>query len=867
MGTGGFIPSNRSQMVTFYNTTGVIEKDKNMYFAPRFEDEDDIVYESFIDKLNAICPPPSDYNAIMLTGWSPEDRTLVVRGNIDDFRVITDTGACLNYLIVKRSITKKLPDESTITNEYYYGFFITGVEQVGGSSVKVSVEPDDFTNVFYLHNSHQITAGEAESLSYEPFNERMKNCYVNRQHYDRVKKYRDYWELEITLSLDNYYGTPEFIIGHVITLEFDDGGVLSGSIRYIDDEDSPVIRFWIRTQTKLDFDEDYSTGELTYEGDNFYFQYDYRYAKWRFTPQIEPTNQRIFLNQEESFKFKYQYRDERRPFGFNEVFSQSQLNYLKDVSSFNNITDVDLKKKILKCCIQYFVIEMKSSEREGRIYYSLTEGDWQYYYAHLVNNCGGFGKESVVLALPFFNVPDVFKKYESAIYGFALYFRVNGSSTALMELPSASKAYAILNSLSLSDFALGAFILNDICIPDDLISFDFIEKRVIFNCNAGFDSTSWDLNPQSQKGLYIVPIDYELEQEDKPNGLGYVVSPMPPEEDSVPSKVVKVGDYCLPMLMPSGLSSRDFSINIYEEKLTGWDKVWNEFIDPVLEAEPYSFYSLSYLAYEMPFNKNRYYEDMIIKFSYIASVNGAIKLSYIPSYKVENKEFKYYNDSMTFIIPSNLPLTSNSYITYYYQNQAQMKNQFAVNDYNRAVDLGQHFFLSGPNAVGMSATKKGWVGAVSETGNQFVQMANEAIDWAQSNKVIEMNQKAKLADMGARPDVVKQSGSDVFFDLYSTENRPYFNHYTIDTVSYNTIAKFLERFGYNVNLYDSLHAIDRVGWNFIKLNSFDWNPQAQYDIMNEQEASIKKIFSEGVTLLHDRDYLYSGHNYEMIFVE
>ena len=193
-----------------------------------------------------------------------------------------------------------------------------------------------------------------------------------------------------------------------------------------------------------------------------------------------------------------------------------------------------------------------------------------------------------------------------------------------------------------------------------------------------------------------------------------------------------------------------------------------------------------------------------------------------------------------------------------------MKNQFAVNDYNRGVDLAQHFFLSGPNAVGQSAFKRGGYGAIAETINQFAQMGDEVIDWGQSNKVIEMNQKAKLADMGAKPDNVKQVGSDVLADLLTTENRPYVNHYKIDEASYNSISKFLERFGYEVGLYDSIHANDRVGWNFVKLTSFDWHGA---EIMVEQEDNIKKIFNQGVTMLHDKSYLTSGHNYETILDE
>ena len=72
----------------------------------------------------------------------------------------------------------------------------------------------------------------------------------------------------------------------------------------------------------------------------------------------------------------------------------------------------------------------------------------------------------------------------------------------------------------------------------------------------------------------------------------------------------------------------------------------------------------------------------------------------------------------------------------------------------------------------------------------------------------------------------------------------------------------LERVGYQVNLYDTLHVVDRVGWNYIQLNAFDFNPTT--NIMVEQENTIRQIFSQGVTLLHDKSFLTAGHNYEKI---
>lgn len=874
MGTGGFIPSNRTQLVTFYNTTGVIEKDKNIYFAPRFENEDDIVYETFIDELNAICPPPSAYEAIMLTGWSPEDRSLVVRGNIDDFRLITDTGACLNYLIVKRSITKKLPDESTVTNEYYYGFFITGVEQIGGSSVKVSVEPDDFTNVFYLHNGHSITALEAQNKSYEPFNERMKNCYVNRQHYDRVRVNSKAYILKIYFT--NVSSGLDLALANSITLNFPDSDAIIGTIRGFDDSEYDILTggdlaLEIETTGKTYIDPEPSNmTTISYHSVDYTADY-YSDIQWLYEPRVVTTNERVFLNQEESFRFKYQYRDQRRPFGFADVFSSGELSQIEDSNSFSSLSD-NLKKKILKCCMQYLVLEMKGKEQFAyQRYIDDTDpnnyGEDRSGFANLISNIKKYA--SPVIFKPFFNIPDIFKKFESNIKQFVFsskivtpqYTPVHESSAT--DLTDIYYDFQQMNLHGFSDFVYSAYVVNDICVEEESLFIDLINRKIIFLSQNGYISGS-----NNDKGLFIVPVDFDPTSSTK-NGINFHYNNTADKTFNRVNSWETFGTEVGTFLGLNDTYARDFSINVYDEKLTGWyqNSLKRNYADPVLEAEPYSFYSLSYLAYEMPFNKNRYFSDMQIKFTYFLSVNGAIKISYIPTYKIENKEYKYYNEGLIFTIPSSLPLISDSYSSYYYQNKAQMKNQYAVNDYNRGVDLAQHFFISGPNAVGMSASKRGWVGAVSETGNQFSEMANEAIDWAQSNKVIEMNQKAKLADMGAKPDAVKQTGSDVFGDLETTENRAFFNHYTIDNMSYNTIAKFLERFGYQINLFDTLHTIDRVGWNYVKLNSFDWNPQAQYDIMNEQETSIKKIFAEGVTLLHNRNYLYSGHNYEMIFEE
>ena len=855
MATGGTIPSGRKQYVYFYNTHGVIEKDKQMYFAPIFneDNEGEAVSEAFLELFEEVCPPSSAYSEIEISSWSPQDRTLVVKGNIDDFRLITDEGACLNYFLVKREVTKGEGQQAS-TATYYYAFFITGVEQVGGSSVRITAEPDDFTNVFYLHNTHVLTNIEAVYGAYEPFTERMKNCHVNRQHYDRVEFNGSYYILHVDLV--NVEPGISLELGKQISIEFEDHNpkTVTGEIVGYDDSayDIGDLYLEIKTDERVEIGQQENWSHIYYLGVTYLCEYVLSDIRWDELDNIVPANQNIFLNQEDSFRFKYQYRDERRPFAFENVFTEEELSIIKNTSSFASLSQ-ELRKKILKTCIQYLVFEMKSQEKFMKIdLYVNTDLD-RSEDREFSNNIKGFQKSCTNVFFPFMNVPDIFSKFESDISQWTFKWKLkNQTGGSWYDVDSATRAYRKLNKNSLADFVYSAYVVGDVGLPQSKFDYDFVNKEIHFICNEFYGNTS-------AKDLYIVPID-DNDPLYSTRYFRYVYSSLANLNAHLASSVSFTTTGTLIALMLSQYNERDISINISETI----PNLKSSYYDPVLEAEPYSFYSLSYLAYEMPFNKNRYYQNMKIKFTYVISINGAIKLSYIPIYTVESKEYKYYNECLTFTIPSSLPMVSDSYSTYYYQNKAQMKNQFAVNEYNRGFDIAQHIFLGGPSRVGATAITKGGYGALAETVNQWGQIADEALDVIQSTEVIEMNQKSKIADVGAKPDVVKQSGSDAFSDLVTGENRPFFNHYTIDRVSYNTIAKMLERFGYQVNLYDSLNTIDRVGWNFVKLNSFDWNPASQYDIMIEQEESIKKIFLQGVTLLHNPYYLTAGHNYEVI---
>lgn len=874
MATGGTIPSNRTQKVTFYNTTGVIERDKNIYYAPRFSKlvgltANTEVREAYLSGFTGVCSSSSDYSEIEISGWSPQDRTLVVKGNIDDFRLVTDEGLCLNYFILQRNVTKGESEET-----HYYGFFVTGVEQAGGSSVRITCEPDDFSNVFYLHNTHNLTAIDIAE-DYEPFNEKLKNCYVNRQHYNRVAYVtrtitkRDHYEGNIT-SINEVSTGQSTSMNVTLTHE---GTLVNESHYGVTPNNVTVTNVEYRVMfdtPNVIYTAYFTSGEFGFTSRiTVHYSFDIEYEVT--VTQLEPDNMKVFLNQEETFRFKYQYRDMKYPISiYDGNFTEEEIDIIESEYTFSNLSD-NLRKKIIKSCISYIVVETKSPEILMPYLFQNTVGSSAYsliYRAESGQLITGkkTRRSNPVIAYPFLQIPEVFKKY-NIDEAFSIYIMAYGLHVREIVRAGRDNIEQLLYTLqhnAISDFIYSAYYVKDVNFPNSEINVNLQNSRVEFNCivpNEQYPaSTSTIVYPAKyDKGLYIAGIMNKplgTEEITYSNSINVVYT-----NDNLTSITSQYGAIGF---MVSGYDNNVFEIEVSETI----PDLSLSYYEPVLEAEPYSFYSLSFLSgYEMTFNKNRYYEGLSsnIEIYHYVAVNGAIKEGYIPNYEVDLHKTKYFNEGLIFVNSSSLALVSDSYSSFYYQNKAQMKNQFAVASYQYDSDAWQKVFVTSPNQVGLRASKAGGWGALAETGSQIMGWIDDAIDYNQEKHVIEMNQKAKLADMGAKPDSFKQTGSDLIFDLNTNEYQPFLNHYTIDELSYNSIAKLFERTGYQVNLYDSLHTMDRVGWNFIKLNAFDFSTDT--NIMITQENSIRKIFTEGVTLLHDKSYLTSGHNFEIILEE
>ena len=450
MATGGTIPSARKNIVTFYNTTGVIEKDKNVYFAPRFSkyplSVSKKVSKAYIDILDSVCPPSSNYKGIELSGWLPQDRTIVVKGNIDDFRLVTEEGDCLNYFIIQRKVTKGLVEKT-----YYYGFFITGVKQAGGNSVSITCEPDDFTNVFYLHNEHVLTSQEGD---YEPFNEKIKNCYINRQHYNRVKKtVDDYYIMSLRIdSISPSISESSIHVGDSISMRFEteDLPEVVGTVLSFEILTSTSLSLSVKTNEEEDIGEPQQYSQMNIAGSVYNFDYRAEDIEWehKVDTEIFLDNMKVFLNQEETFRYKYQYRDYKRDLYQHINFTDSEYQEIDEASSLSDLSET-LRLKVIYDSLYFLVVETRGMEIVSK--YTRTLGltlDTQLDSGNLI---GSLRRPNLTISYPMLS-GSKFTKFKAELEKIDFLYSLPGVSTETGNyyLYSAKQIYYIINKMAIS---------------------------------------------------------------------------------------------------------------------------------------------------------------------------------------------------------------------------------------------------------------------------------------------------------------------------------------------------------------------------------------------------------------------------------
>lgn len=311
------------------------------------------------------------------------------------------------------------------------------------------------------------------------------------------------------------------------------------------------------------------------------------------------------------------------------------------------------------------------------------------------------------------------------------------------------------------------------------------------------------------------------------------------------------------------------------EYSVGKEDLLRSYYEPVLEMEPYSFYSISMSEIEAPLDRKRYYQmdngspyfpdvDVFYRKSrvplfYNQAVNTMVKIGVIPEYTINGITQRYYSDELMFVTTSGVTVKVDSYASFMYVMSPQLKAQSHLAVYNAQRDMEKAIISGVGNAVA-GAVNQNPAGAIQGlTGIINQQITNE-----QNIYNVATNIKAQKASAGNKADTFLQSGSDYIYELNLDEYCVMLNHYRIDEASYNSIAKMLERFGYYVRLYDHLNIYNRIGYNYIKLAGFDFD-ESNIKVSDKQMEAINTIFTQGVTLLHQKDYLHTNsHNYEVV---
>ena len=752
----GTVASNITQTVSFYNTTGVIEKEHNLYYCPSLTGN--TIPASWLSAFNTVCSPSSSYSAITISQWQPEDRVLSIKGRIEDFRNVRH--GILNYCIVTQTVT----DEEEVSKTYYYAFFITGAKQNGIGAVTLDLEPDHFTNVFYLQNSDDVTY--ANNL----FNNKLKNTYIERQHYDRVELFND--------------------------------GEESG---------------------------------------------------------IRMINFELFGNVEESFKYKRQYKDYRELVNYGDMLTSSEKLLVEQTDSFVGLSET-LRNKIARLCTGFLHIVLNNNDI--LLSYASPNTDQTSFTIRkkprtLYPNIRPLTvNDLTTIIVPVAVIPDIFIKYKTGIEG--QYFnRIRGRIVMAGETKYLLKPLYIRDFFSdekLKPFILTAYLTKESYLYNEL-SYDYATGITIDITVRQLDDTYTEAELTENK-LAVFPYNTTNENITSitSNELGYTLTNLSSETAGFSfhkaNGTTVTLDYKLGIIERQGKSVYELPIN---------DNVINknlktEYFDTVLTFNPYEFYTLSYLGrIEVPLNKINYYGDRNIRINQAVIISDVCKYSVLPEYKINGQWIKYYQEGLEVTFANQLTVASSKREEYLVANQTQMRNQYAVNN----AELGKGLVSAVTNALPMAVMSGPLAGAVAGS-----QMISAVATWGINQKETEMNQKAKLGDLGNLPDNLKQTGTDINVDMLINEMGLYLNHYTIDTLSYNSICKYLERYGYLINIYDKINAFGRKGWNYVKLVDFELDTY----LSEAQEESIRQIFSNGVTLLHEPSYLHndSVHNYETI---
>ena len=852
---------------TFLNTDSIIERENNLYYMPHSLISGDSGYENVVcfaykNTLLSICNSLDGYRDIILSRWSPQDRELIIKGDVYNFRRENNNSTPLNYMLVKRD---ELDENGNIINSYFLGYFIERAIQKGINSVSLSLSVDDFTNVFFLMNTNVLTSLDDYSYA-DKIQKGLINTWVEREHIDRIfKTATDSYALktndDVFVNNDEKYNYRYQIKDYTYPLSFNSGNIVQFS-----KEEMQTIDSYLEDEF-FDIEESLRNKIVS------------SCLCWCLVKCKNPITLPICYIQSTNTEQRW-------------VFSESPKKGL--VNSKTNIAD----------SMQTLLIPGIVIRKEFEKFSSVLENIVFDYYCNKLYGAGqgnNFNLQSDFLVGGGSDMKPVINNIGLT------YFTDNENKNAL--LLDLKKFTSALSNNAWADYILSATIIRDLNVPYVI---NYVNDRIRIRFVGGLFSTLRLTIPGGDTSSTRLIKQYSyyykrfISNMPLPSGIwgGFIPSNLASLSDVIGGNVYnlknvgasinrldgstfiidnnadstysedKLNDTSFYfVMMVSSIDDLKTSIYFKQDTLTK-NYCKTNLYEPILENNPYSFYSISYVGgLEYPFDKEKYKNETSglgsgyrVPLKYVCSNNDSLKIGIIPYYNNGGITYLATNDSFLISLTSQIPLPSDSYQSYYYQNLAQMKNQYAVNNYSHGVDLGNK--LLNEAHANIVASYFGSGGNQMATLGQGVKEISSAttmgVDWAKSNKVIEMNQKAMLSGAGIKPDTIKQAGTDVYYDLSTGDFGYMLNHYSIDNLSRDSICRQLERFGYYIDKYYNLDLFSRIGYNFIKLKHFNYN-RDYVDVSDSQMKSINDIMKEGITIIHNhRTLINDERNYEIL---
>ena len=302
----------------------------------------------------------------------------------------------------------------------------------------------------------------------------------------------------------------------------------------------------------------------------------------------------------------------------------------------------------------------------------------------------------------------------------------------------------------------------------------------------------------------------------------------------------------------------------------------NERYEPIMDFEPYTIQQLSLMLSGTDLNKKRLiynYSDsynvilkrLTVTFTYQLKLNQIVssiyKIGLVPYYKFDNVYYPYFNEGLLFTSTEGLTVRSNSYYEFMYQNAPSLKVKYDVAYMGAEIEQGRKLVNQGKSLLssvaGSGSAQQVGSNAIAGIGNLFVEFLQSGSEktFTQTSALAEIN--ASKAGAARTADTYADIGNSLLYDVKIGEYNIYRQKFVIDDKSYQSNCKMLERVGYAVNLYDEINSHNRIGWNYVKLASFDI-VENELHFSEKQAKTIRDIFTKGVTLLHDKNLFETG---------